>query len=300
LAIKYCELLATARIKSDFVHLFFRTIMSAEAESSVVGAEKVMFPSSIGVTYQKMKDTVMKFVDLGGSPFTQKQIEEKMKDLGNIRVVAQRVIPYLKYLGFLTRSRIGKGGSFTYKLVPEIREKLEKNPEEYDSIFAELCKGSPAYLVIQEYAKEEDVNKFLVSSFEQQHITAKFKIPYSKTGLGSWLNALDKVKLLSLKDGFISLEGIPSSPKLPPEALDDEKSKNLSSQKSGNPPPDEGVAPGMNINVDLRLDYRQTPDLQREYMQWLDKMSSKPTVRMSIKRSEEGRESTTEKKTDQS
>ena len=272
--------------------------MSDETEVPSAGTERIMFPSSVGVTYQKMKDVVMKFVELGGSPFTQEQIKEKLKGLGNIGVVVGRVIPYLKYLGFLTRSRIGEGGSFTYKLVPEIREGLEKNKEQYDSIFAELCKKSPAYLVIRRYAEGEKVTKFMVSSFEMQCLKTKLQIPYSESGLNSWLNALAKVKLLSLKDGFISLESIPPSSEVPSKTHDDEKSKNLLVGKPQNLSPDEGVAPGMNINVDLRLDYRQTPDLQREYMQWLDKMSSKPTVRMSIKRAEEGKESTTEKKTD--
>jgi len=263
--------------------------MSEELELPVVEEKSVTFPSSDAVTYQKIHDTVMKFVDLGGGNFTQDEIEDKMKDLTGIATVIKRVLPFLRYLGFMTRSRRGNRGPFTWRLDADIRSRLAKNKEEFQSIFINQCIKSPAYLAILKYAKEEKVERFLVSAFENS-----LKGEYSHGGLTAWLNALDKVKLLNLKEGFISLEGI--SPKTP----DAGQSKNLSTEKPQNLPPDEGVAPGMNINVDLRLDYRQTPDLQREYMKWLDKMSSKPTVRMSIKRIEEGKESTTEKKTDQS
>jgi hypothetical protein len=258
----------------------------------------ISFPSSVTVTYQKMKETVLKFRELGGAPFTQQQIMDKMKDLGNVGEVSKRVVPFLKYLGFLTRSRIGLGGEFTHKLVPEIRERLDKNIEQYDSELVKLCKLSPAYLVIWKYADEERTNKFPVTTFEQQYLDSKLRLKYSKTGFNSWLNTLEKVKLIGLKDGFISLEGIASPLELPQKTHDAGQSRNESGggrQTSS----DEGIAPSMNINIDLRLDYRQTPDLQREYMTWLDKMSSKPTVRMSIKRTEEGKEPTTEKKTDQ-
>jgi hypothetical protein len=274
--------------------------MSDETETTVTGTEKLMFPSHIGVTYQKMKDTVLKFVELGGSSFTQKQIEERMKELGNIGVVVKRVIPYLKYLGFLTRSRIGETGSFTYKLVPEIRERLEKNAEEYDSIFIELCRTSPAYLTICKYAEEEKVNKFLVSSFEQQYLTNKLKTKYSKMGLNSWLNALDKVKLLRVNEGFISLEGIPSPSELPGKTAGTGPSRNLSTGSRNLPPDEGGVAPSMAFNVNVDLDYRQPPDLQRDYMGWLERMSSKPNVKVSIKHTEEDKDSTTAKKTGQS
>jgi hypothetical protein len=273
--------------------------MSDKQEMPTETEQKISFPSDSFVTYNKMNETVMKFVTLGGGPFTQDEIESKMKELKAIATVTRRVLPFLRYLGFMSRSRFGKIGAFTYTLNPEIRDELTKNPEVYDSIFVKLCKTSPAYLVVWKYAEEVKTNKFLISAFEKQYLENTLKISYSHKGLAAWLSALDKVKLLSLKEGFISLEGITSPSEPTPKTPDTGQPKSLS---GGEPRPasDEGVAPGININVDLKLDYRQTPDLQRDYMTWLDKMSSKPTVRMSIKRTEEGKESKTEKKTDQS
>lgn len=196
----------------------------------------------------------------------------------------------------MTRSRSGKTGPFTLTLSPGIRDELQKNPEAYDSIFVRTCKTSPAYLVIWKYAEEVRTNKFLSSAFEK-YLGNTLKVSYSHTGVTAWLNALDKVKLLNLKEGFISLEGI-SSPSEPSPRTPDSKSSNLSGGKPSPTPSDEGIAPSMNINVDLKLDYRQTPDIQREYMTWLDKMASKPTVKMSIKRTGDGKESTGEKETE--
>ena len=270
--------------------------MSDKPETPLEKEPDISFPSSNFVTYNKMNETVAKFVELGGGPFTQEEIESKMNDLKAISTVIKRVLPFLRYLGFMTRSRIGKTGAFTYTLKHEIRDEL-KNPELYESTFVKLCKTTPAYLVIWEYAKEAKTKKFLISAFEKQYLE-KLKIRYSHQGLTAWLNALDKVKLLSLKEGFISLEDITS----PSEPLKKTPDKGQSKNQSGGErqtTSDEGIAPSMNINIDLRLDYRQTPDLQREYMTWLEKMSSKPTVRMAIKRTEEGKEPTTEKKTDQ-
>ena len=270
--------------------------MSDISETSVEKEQDVSFPSDSFVSYNKINETVAKFVELGGGPFTQDEIESKMKDLKAISIVIKRVLPFLRYLGFMTRSRFGKTGPFTYTLDHKIRDEL-KNPEAYESTFVRLCKISPAYLVIWEYAKEANTNKFLISAFEKQHLENKLKISYTHKGLIAWLSALDKVKLLSLKEGFISLEGIPSPSEPSPKTHDPGRPKNESGG-GRQVPSDEGVAPGMNINVDLRLDYRQTPDLQREYMTWLDKMSSKPTVKMSIKHTEQGTDSTAEKKTD--
>ena len=248
----------------------------------------VSFPSHIGVTYQKMKDTVLKFVELGGGPFTKKQIEDKMSDLRNIGVIIKRVMPFLCYLGFVKRSRIGRKGAFTYKLDPEIRKRLKKNPEEYDSIFVSLSKKSLGYLVIWKYAEEEKVSKFLISAFEQQYLKNKLGLRYSSTGLNAWLNALDKVNLLSLGGGFISLEDIPSPFEIPEEKrVPREPSKGL--PETGLPPSGEGVTPGMTFNVNVNLDYRQPPDLQREYMQWLERMSSRPNVMISITKKTESR-----------
>lgn len=251
-------------------------------------AGDISFPSHVGVTYQKMKDTVQKFVELGGGPFTKEQTETKMSDLGSIAMVTKRVLPFLRHLGFMERSRIGRTGPFTYKLNPEIREKLEKTTEEYDSIFVSLCKKSPSYRVIWEYADEEDSNKFLVSTFEQNHLKNKLKLTYSSKGLKAWLNALDKVNLIGLSGGFISLEDIPS----PFEITEEEKMPEESTR--GMPetrllPNEEGLAPGMTFSINVDLDYRQPPDLQREYMQWLERMSSRPNVMMSIKKREESK-----------
>jgi hypothetical protein len=287
----------TTRIKFNREYIFSWIPMSDEIETPLEKEQDVSFPSSNFVTYNKMYETVAKFVELGGGPFTQEEIESKMNDLKAISTITKRVLPFLRYLGFMTRSRIGKTGAFTYTLNHEIRDEL-KNPESYESTFVKLCKTTPAYLVIREYAKEAKTNKFLISAFEKQYLETKLKISYSHQGLAAWLNALDKVKLLSLKEGFISLEDITS----PSEPLKKTPDKGQSKNQSGGErqtTSDEGIAPSMNINIDLMLDYRQTPDLQREYMTWLEKMSSKPTVKMSIKRIEEGKEPTTEKKTDQ-
>lgn len=263
-----------------------------------VGSRDISFPSHISVTYQKMKDTVSKFVELGGGPFTKKQIEDKMSDLSNIMVVIKRVLPFLRHLGFMERSRIGQKGAFTYKLDPEIRDRLEKNPEEYDSIFVGLSKKSPSYLVIWKYAEEEKSNKFLVSAFEQQHLKNKLGLKYSSTGLNSWLNALNKANLLSLGGGFISLEDVPSPFEVPEKGKIPEKPSRRISE-TGLPPSGEGVAPDMAFNVNVNLDYRQPPDLQREYMQWLERMSSKPNVMVSIKKRTEETESRSGKQTGQ-
>lgn len=260
---------------------------------------EVSFPSNVSVTYQKMKDTVQKFVELGGGPFTKKQIEERMNDLGNIGTVIKRVLPFLCYLGFMKRSRIGQRGEFTYKLHPEIRERLKVNSEEYDSIFGTLSKKSPAYLVIWKYAEEEKLSKFLINAFEQHHLKNKLGLKYTSRGLNSWLNALDKVNLLSLSGGFISLEDVPS-PFETPEEDKTPKEPSKGTPKTGLSPIGEGVAPDMAFNVNVNLDYRQPPDLQREYMQWLERMSSKPNVRVSIRRREEERGSTSGKETGQS
>lgn len=271
--------------------------MSDKPETTVEKEPAINFPSDSFVSYNKMNETVTKFVELGGGPFTQEEIENKMKDLTGISIVIRRVLPFLRDLGFMTRSRYGKKGAFTYTLKPEIRDELAKNAEAYESIFVKLCKISPAYLVIWKYAKEVKTYKFLTSAFEKQYLENTLKIRYSHKGLAAWLSALDKVKLLNLKEGFISLEGIALPSEAPAKIPDTGQSKNLSGGKPQTPS-DEGIAPSMNINIDLKLDYRQTPDLQREYMTWLDKMSSKPTVKMSIKRTEEENESTNRKKTD--
>lgn len=274
-----------------------RVSMSNEPETPVEKEQDVNFPSDSFVTYNKMNKTVVKFVELGGGPFTQDEIKSKMKDLKGISNVIRRVLPFLRYLGFMTRSRFGKTGAFTFTLSPEIRDGLMNNPEAYDSIFVRQCKTSPAYLVIWKYAGEVKTNKFLSSAFEKQYLENTLKVSYSHAGLTAWLNALDKAKLLNLKEGFISLEGI-SSPLEPPPKPIDNKSSNLSEGKPLTTSSDEGIAPSMNINVDLKLDYRQTPDIQRNYMTWLDKMASKPTVKMSIKRTGDGKESTSEKETE--
>ena len=258
----------------------------------------VSFPSHIGVTYQKMKDTVLKFVELGGGPFTKNQTKDKMSDLSNIGMVIKRILPFLCYLGFLKRSRIGQKGAFTYKLDPEIRERLEKNPEEYNSIFTSLSKKSPGYLVIWKYAEEEKSSKFLISAFEQHYLKNKLGLKYSSRGLNAWLNALDKMNLVSLGGGFISLEDIPSPFEIPEEKrISREPSKGI--PETGLPPSAEGLAPGMTFNVNVNLDYRQPPDLQREYMRWLERMSSRPNVTMSIKKRTEKPESRSGKQTDQ-
>jgi hypothetical protein len=287
-------------IKFDDEYILSRISMSDKPETPAEKEQDISFPSDSFVTYKKMNETVMKFVELGGGPFTQDEIESKMKELTAISIVTRRVLPFLRYLGFMARSRFGRTGAFTYTLNPEIRDELTKNLEAYDSIFVKLCKTSPAYLVVWKYAGEVKTNKFLISAFEKQYLENTLKISYSHKGLAAWLSALDKVKLLGLKEGFISLEGITSPLEPTPKTPDTGQSKSLSGGEPQTPPSDEGIAPGININVDLKLDYRQAPDLQRDYMTWLDKMSSKPTVRMSIKRIEEGKESTTEKKTDQS
>lgn len=275
-----------------------KTEEKLEKESSI-DLGKVSFPSHVSVTYQKMKDTVLKFVELGGGKFTKKQIEDRMNDLGNIGNVIKRVLPFLHYLGFMERSRIGQKGVFTYKLDPEIRKRLEKNSEEYNLIFARLSKNSPAYLAIWKYAKEEKLRKFLVSAFEQHYLKNKLGLKYSSRGLNSWLNALDKVNLLSLSGGFISLEDIPF-PFETPEEGKTSKEPSRGAPKTGLSPIGEGVAPDMAFNVNVNLDYRQPPDLQREYMQWLERMSSKPNVRVSIRRREEEIGSTSGKETGQS
>lgn len=270
--------------------------MSDKTETPVEEEQDISFPSDSFVSYKKMNETVTKFVELGGGPFSKDETKSEMKDLTGISIVIGRVLPFLRYLGFITRSRSGKTGPFTYTLSPGIRDELTNNPEAYDSIFARQCKASPAYLVIWRYAEKVGTKKFLSSAFEQ-HLKNTLKISHSHAGLIAWLSALDKVKLLILKGGFISLEGI-SLPSEPPPKTTDIKTGNLSGGETSPTSSDEGVAPGMNINVDLKLDYRQTPDLQRDYMTWLDKMSSKPTVRMSIKRTEDRKESTTEKETE--
>lgn len=287
-------------IKFEDEYILSRIPMSDKPETPAEKEQDISFPSGSFVSYKKMNETVMKFVELGGGPFTQEEIESKMKDLKGISIITKRVLPFLRYLGFMTRSRFGKTGVFTYTLDPEIRDELKKNPEAYNSIFVRVCKASPAYLVIWKYAKEVETNKFLSSAFEKQHLESTLKIRYSHEGLTAWLSALDKVKLLSLKEGFISLEGIPSPSEPPQRPPDTGQPKGLSTEKPQNLSSDEGVAPSMNINIDLRLDYRQTPDLQREYMGWLERMSSKPNVKVSIKRIEEDKDSMTSKKTGQS
>jgi len=270
--------------------------MSDKPETLIEKEQDISFPSDSFVSYKKMNETVTKFVELGGGPFSKDEIESKMKDLTSISIVIKRVIPFLRYLGFITRSRFGQTGPFTFTLSPGIRDELKNNPETYDSIFVRQCKTSPAYLVIWKYAVEVKTNKFLSSAFEK-HLENTLKVSYSQKGLTAWLSALDKVKLLNMKEGFISLEGIPSPLEHPPKTPEN-KSGNISGGGSPTAPPDEGIAPSMNINVDLKLDYRQAPDIQRDYMTWLDKMSSKPTVRVSIKRTADGKESTTEKETE--
>jgi hypothetical protein len=270
--------------------------MSDKPETPLEKEQDISFPTSGFVSYKKMNETVMKFVELGGGPFSKDEIESKMKDLTAISTVISRVLPFLRYLGFMTRSRFGKTGPFTDTLSPGIRDELKDNSEAYDSIFVRQCKTSPAYLVIWKYAGVVNTKKFLSSALES-HLDNTLKISYSQQGLAAWLNALDKVKLLSLKEGFISLEDITS----PSESLKKTPDKGQSKNESGGgrqTSSDEGIAPGMNINVELMLDYRQTPDLQREYMTWLEKMSSKPTVKMSLKRTEDEKESTAEKKTE--
>lgn len=258
---------------------------------------QISFPSHNGVTYKKMKDTIIKFAEFGGGPFTQKEILDKMKDIGNINMIAKRVVPFLDDLEFIERSRMGQKGVFTYKLKPEIRERLKENPEEFDSVLVELSKKFAGYLVIWKYAEEEKGKKFTINAFEQ-YLTNKMKITYSSSGLIAWLNALDKVKLLKLEGDFISLEGIPN-PK-------EEKrvDKGLSSDKSRIERPEvlstqEGFAPGMTINVKLDLDYRQSPELQREYMEWLARMASKPNVMISVTKKNVESEFKSEKRTDQ-
>lgn len=264
-------------------------------DNLALDASTISFPSHPGVTYNKMKDTVMKFVDLGGGPFTQKEILNKMSELGSIKVIATRVVPFLENLGFIERSRVKARGAFTYKLRPEIRERLKEKPEEFDSVLIERSKQFAGYLIIWKYAKEENVKKFTVNAFTQ-HLTNKIGIKYTSKGLIAWLNALDKIKLLHLDRDFISLEGIPypSGERIAGEEVPTEGML----KREGLPTPStvEGLAPGMTLNVTINLDYRQTPELQREYMQWLDRMSSKPNVMISLKKKTESRSG---KQTDQ-
>lgn len=259
--------------------------------------KNISFPSHMSVTYSKMKETVLKFVELGGGPFTKKQIEDKMSKLGSIGEVIKRVVPFLTYLGFMKRSRVGKTGVFTYTLIPDIRKKLESNPEEFDPIFIKLCKNSPAYRAIWRFAEEIKSSKFLVSAFKQQYLQ-KLGLSYSSRGLSSWLNALKKVNLIDLDGDFISLEGVSSPFEVPRKEVIGEKPSKAISTMAGLPPSGEGIAPGMTFNVNVNLDYRQPPDLQREYMQWLERMSSKPNVMVSIEhREEKSKETKSEKKT---
>lgn len=258
---------------------------------------KISFPSGKAVTYQKMKGTIQKFVELGGAPFTKKQIEDKMTDIGNVRAITKRVLPFLCDLGFIKRSRIGRVGKFTFKLNPEIRKRLEENPEEYNSILTSLSKKFPGYLIIWKYANEEKLMKFPVSAFEQQYLKSKLRLKFSSDGLKVWLNTLDQVKLLSFKKGFISLEGIPSP--FEPPRKETQREPPRGTPKTGLPTSGEGVAPSMTFNVNIDLDYRQPPDLQRQFMTWLDKMSSKPNVRISIRQQKEEKKSKPEKETGQ-
>lgn len=259
--------------------------------------ENISFPSSKDVTYSKMKETVQKFVELGGGPFTKKQIEDKMSDLGSIGTVTKRTVPFLTYLGFMKRSRIGKIGAFNYTLIPDIRKKLESDPDKFDSIFVKLCKNSPAYRAIWRFADEIRSHKFLVSAFKEQYLQ-KLEVSHSSHGLNAWLNALKKGNLIDFTGDFISLEGISSPFEAPEEeeALKKEPLKKGSTKAGLGLPSKEGIAPGVTINVNIDLDYRQPPDLQREYMQWLDIMSSRPNVMMSIKGKAESK---SEKQTDQ-
>ena len=266
-------------------------------ESSAV--EKINFPSHMSVTYSKMKETVLKFVDLGGGPFTKNQIEDKMSDLGSIGEVIKRVVPFLTYLGFMKRSRVGKTGVFTYTLIPDIRKKLGSNPEEFNSIFIELCKNFPAYRAIWRFADEINSRKFLVSAFKQQYLQ-KLGLSYSSRGLNSWLNALKKVNLVDLDGDFVSLEGVSSPFEAPKKEVISEKPSKAISTMAGLPPTGEGIAPGMTFSVNVNLDYRQPPDLQREYMQWLERMSLRPNVMVSIEsREEKSKETKSGKQTDQ-
>jgi len=264
-------------------------------ELSEFSATKIDFPSHSGVTYNKMKVTVMKFVELGGGPFTQAEIVDKMKELGSIKVIAKRVVPFLDSLGFIERSRVGSKGPFNFKLKPELRERLKERPDDFDVILTELCKKSAGYLIIWKYADEMQGTKFTINAFEQ-YLTNKVRARYSATGLLAWLNALDKVKLLTLDGDFISLESISHPSKIESLSAQQRDREGIGQQTQ---PPAEGFAPGMTVNVTVNLDYRQPPELQREYMQWLEKLSSKPNVMISVKKGTGETEPKVQKRIDQ-
>lgn len=61
---------------------------------------KVSFPSVKEVTFNKMKSTVLKFAELGGGPFTADEIKEKMKEVGNTRIILQTNFTFFADIGF--------------------------------------------------------------------------------------------------------------------------------------------------------------------------------------------------------
>lgn len=256
---------------------------------------KVRFPSVKEVTYSKMKSTVLKFAELGGGPFTGDEIKDKMKEVGSPGLVLQRIVPFLRTLGFIERSRFGKTGSFTHKLKPRLIPLLKEKPANFDSIFAELCKTSPSYLVIWEYSKKEKVKKFTKVAFEG-YLSNVLNLKHSKGGLNAWLNALNSVGLISLEKDFVSLEDI-----TPPWEKKVSAEKQLRKEPQGEMLRGAEAMPAptpMSINVSFDMDYRLPPNLYRDTLKWLEKMRASG-VPIAVTKREEEKESTTKKETAQ-